>query len=82
MVDIKRRVVTFSVHAQSPFTYAQPIYEPMPVRLAALGYNSTVFTLLPFPEDEIAHVAIEQAIQVYFVYNILLYRFSLHCIGL
>jgi hypothetical protein len=58
------QVATFSVHAHSPYTVAQPLYEPLPVRLACSGYNGTVFALLPFPEDEIAHAAVEQAVQV------------------
>lgn len=52
------------MHAHSPYTVAQPLYEPLPVRLACSGYNGTVFALLPFPEDEIAHAAVEQAVQV------------------
>jgi hypothetical protein len=58
------QVATFSVHAHSPYTVAQPLYETTPVRLACSGYNGTVFTLLPFPEDEIAYAAVEQAVQV------------------
>ena len=63
VADTRRRVVTFSVHAHSPYTIAQPIYEDLPIRLAASGYNATVFTLQPFPEDEIAHAAVEKAVQ-------------------
>lgn len=58
------QVATFSVHAHSPYTVAQPLYETLPVRLACSGYNGTVFSLLPFPEDEIAYAAVEHAVQV------------------
>ena len=64
IADTRRRVLTFSVHSHAPYSVAVPIYEPLPVRLACSGYNGTVFTLLPFPDDEIALASVERAVQV------------------